>query len=469
MDKLKIYHGLPYPLEMFIASAKGFQLQSTRYNKNTDRLVEEALSREYWTEDQWKNWQETRLAVLLHHAGTNVPYYRAYWEIRRRNGDHASMEYLENWPILRKEELRSQEDAFIAEGVDRKSLVLDHTSGTTGVPLKLWMSPEAVVEWYALFEARWRKWYGVSRHDRWGILGGQLVTPFDRTRPPFWVWNLGMNQLYLSTFHISPNFVPFYIEAIRTHKLVYLLGYASSLYSLARFALEQKLPIPALKAVISNAEPLYHYQRQTISQAFHSPVIDTYGQAENVCASSECSEGHMHLWPEVGITEIHSLSSDQPTALGEVGRLICTGLLNYAMPLIRYEVGDCAYFSGSKSICSCGRTLPIIGGIEGRTEDMIITRDGRHIEGPDTVFKAEWPIKEAQIIQESLDLIRVCVVPASGYDSVTKKMLISGLHDRVGDMEVIIQEVAEIPRTKAGKRQVIVSKVDRKRVVQRDL
>jgi len=460
-DLMTIYNVLPYPLKVISASVAGFQRQFTRYNKLTEHLVEDAISRENWTVDQWKNWQETHLTKMLRYAGTKVPYYRNYWNLRRRNGNHASMEYLENWPVLRKEELRSNGDAFIAEGIERKKLVLDHTSGTTGVPLRLWMSRDAVISWYALFEARWRKWYGLSRYERWGMLGGQLVTPFKRQKPPFWVWNAGMRQLYLSTFHISPLFVSAYLDAIRKYKLVYLLGYASSLYDVARFALEKKLPVPRLKAVLSNAEPLYDYQRAIIAQAFNCPVIDTYGQAENVCAASECSAGNMHLWPEAGVTEILALSNDQSAAPEEVGRLICTGLLNEAMPLIRYEVGDCAYFAGTSSTCNCGRTLPIIGGIEGRTEDMIVTRDGRRIEGPDTVFKADWPIKEAQIIQESFDLIRVCIIPAPDFDIVTESALISGLQDRVGDMEIRVEKVTDIPRTKAGKRKVIVSKVDK--------
>lgn len=371
------------------------------------------------------------------------------------------MEDLKNWPVLHKEDLRANGHAFLAEGVNPRRLVLDHTSGTTGVPLRLWMSHEAVVTWYALFEARWRNWYGLSRRDRWGILGGQLIVPFGRVKPPFWVFNAGMNQLYLSTFHISPVFTPSYIQAIKDHKLVYLLGYASSLYDLARFALEQKLAMPALKMILSNAEPLYRYQREIISQAFHCPVIDTYGQAENVCAASECSTGRMHLWPEVGIAEILDLSLDQPARSGETGRLVCTGLMNAAMPLVRYEVGDCAHFPAAQTGCACGRTLPVIGGIEGRTEDMIVTQDGRRIEGPDTVFQADWPIREAQIIQESLDLIRVCVIPAPGFDSKTVDLLVSGLQDRVGNIEIRVEQVAEIPRNKTGKRKVIVSRVDK--------
>lgn len=458
---LSLYNILPYSLKVAAASIWGLHLSHTRYSRDIDTIVEQALARESWNADLWKNWQENQLSFILHKAATNIPYYCDQWEKRRRKGDHASLEYLENWPVLHKEELRSASTAFISSDANRKRLISDYTSGTTGVPLTLWFSKEAMHTWYALFEARWRKWYGLSRHDRWGMLGGQLITPFSRSKPPFWVWNAGMNQLYLSTFHISPQYIPSYIDAIRRYELIYLLGYASSLYDVARFALEQDLSIPHLKVVLSNAEPLYDYQRTMIAQAFHCPVIDTYGQAEKVCAASECSAGKKHLWPEVGITEVFSFSADQPAALGETGRLICTGLLNDMMPLIRYEVGDYGQLSTGDERCACDRSLPFIGEIEGRTEDMIVTRDGRRIEGPDTVFQAAWPIRETQIIQETLDRIRVCIIPAPGFDKNIERLLISGLHDRVGDMEIIIDKVANIPRSKSGKRKVIVSHVDK--------
>lgn len=456
---LSLYNALPYSIKVIAVSLWGLHLNNIRYAKDVDEMVEQALARENWSANQWKNWQENQLSLILHHAATKVPYYRDQWAARRRKGDRASLEYLENWSILHKEDLRTFGNAFISDDADRRRLVLDHTSGTTGVPLKIWVSPEGVHKWYSLFEARWRRWYGLSRHDRWGMLGGQLVVPFSRSKPPFWVWNAGMHQLYLSTFHISPKFVPAYFEAMAQHKIVYLLGYASSLYDVARIALDQGLQAPPLKAVLSNAEPLYDFRREIISRAFKCPVIDTYGQAEFVCAASECTEGHLHLWPEVGVQELYKLNTDEPIGMDQTGRLICTGLLNFGMPLIRYELGDTAVFGNFQSSCLCGRTLPIIGGIEGRTEDAIITPDGRVVE-PDTVFQADYPIRGGQIIQETLDEIRVLVVPAPGFNSQTMKSLVAGLQARIGNMKVMVEQVDEIPRTKAGKRQVIVSKLN---------
>src|SRR5437763_11114602 len=135
-------------------------------------------------------------------------------------------------------------------------MVSEHTSGTTGTPLRLWQSHSTTRAWYALMEARWRGWYALSRANRWAIMGGQLITPIHQKSPPFWVWNAGLRQLYLSSYHLSAETCAAYLEAIRKYRAEYVLGYASSLHSLALFAAEQRLEPPQLKVVISNAEPL---------------------------------------------------------------------------------------------------------------------------------------------------------------------------------------------------------------------
>lgn len=458
LDWLKTYHTLPYSLRVIAASLHGFRLQTMRYSTDTDHLVAEALARENWTSNQWNIRQQEHLAQMLWHASRNIPYYRQQWEARRRNGDQASVETLSNWPVLSKDVLRDHPKAFVADGVKLRSQIVEHTSGTTGKPLTLWMSKDSVRQWYALFEARWRNWYGLSRHDRWGILGGQMVTPFAQSTPPFWVWNAGMNQLYLSSYHLAPQNIAAYMDAIQSHKLIYLLGYASSLYSLAQLALERNLHVPALKAVISNAEPLYAHQREVTSRAFQCPVYDTYGLSENVCAASECLRGKTHLWTEVGVTEILDDLSDTPLPAGEAGRLVCTGLLNLTMPLIRYDVGDRGFLS-VESACACGRSLPILGGIEGRKDDVLLTKDGRRIGRLDPVFKADLPIREAQIIQESRMRVVVRYVPAPDCSSADLNMLVERLHERLGEMEIVLETVGRIPRSSNGKFRAVVSNI----------
>jgi phenylacetate-CoA ligase len=379
--------------------------------------------------------------------------------VRRRRGDQASWERLEHWPLLQKEALRKQPEAFVAEDAPRRTLYPEHTSGTSGKPLQVWHGREALRRWYALAELRNYRWNGISRRDRWAMIGGQLVTPFAQARPPFWVWNHGMRQLYLSSYHLTLRHVRAYVEAMRRHRVRYLLGYASSLHALARLAREEGVEVPRLAAVVSNAEPFYPSQREVIADVFGCPTRDTYGMTELVASASECAAGRLHLWPEVGRIEVWRDYAPEAVAAGQAGRLVCTGLLNEAMPLVRYEVGDRGALDAAPGPCACGRSLPVLQSIEGRLDDVILTRDGRQVGRLDPIFKADLPIREAQIIQETLDRVRVRFVPAPGYRAEHGTLIVRRLCDRVGGVEVALEPVEAIPRSANGKLRAVISKV----------
>ena len=459
----RVYDLLPSSAQSAAASLRGLYLRAWRYGPETDVLVADALARETWDRQRWAQWRSEVLPRLLNRAATTVPHYRDWWSERTGPGGGATWSRLEEWPVLVKQALRKNPRSFIADDRSARLLFTKHTSGTTGTPLTLWTGRADLRRWYALFEARVRRWNGVTRSDRWAILGGQLVTPAEKTTPPFWVWNAGLSQLYMSSHHLAPANVAAYAGALFRHRVVYVLGYASSLYSLASMALEKGIELPRLKVAISNAEPLYEFQRQAIARAFDCPVRDTYGMAEVACAASECEAGSLHLWPEVGITEILRDESDQAAPAGESGRLICTSLLNFDMPLVRYETGDRGVLAEeSQSSCGCGRKLPVLRSIEGRCDDVLVTPDGRRIGRLDPLFKGDLPIKEAQIIQEEVSRVRVRVVPAPGFGVRHSEDISRRLRERLGpDVNIVIESVEQIPRTRAGKFQAVVSLVHR--------
>jgi phenylacetate-CoA ligase len=457
---LEIFHYLPYPLKVVAASLKGSYLQHLRYGRDLERLVQETLDRETWDAKRWEEWQSECLAVILHRAATKVPYYKNYWENERKQGNRASWAYLENWPFLSKEAVRQNPKAFVAEDCHISKMYTDHTSGTTGTPLVIYQTKETIRYWYALSEARWRRWYGVSIHDRWALFGGQMVTAFTRHQPPFWVWNSGSNQLYFSAYHLNKEATPHYNKALISHKINYIIGYPSAIYSLARFGLELKLDPPKVNLLLSNAEPLYDFQQTIIESFFRNRIYDTFGLAEKVFAASECKDNFMHLWPEVGYYEVLNKDS-KPQKIGESGRLISTGLINHDMPLIRYETGDQVAINWKFNPCKCGRTLPTLTKIEGRVDDLIITKDGREIGRLSPVLKKDYQIREAQIIQEDIDRFTIRYVKADQKSKVDFKGLEKALCQRVGDVHVDFEAVEHIPRTKSGKFRAVVSKLDK--------
>jgi len=451
---VRCYETMPI-LRPFLASLWGYRLRRLRYGPCADTMVEESLEREIWSVSQWTNWQQERLVRMLHHAATRVPYYRELWRRRRSKGDSSSWEYLEHWPVLEKSELRKHPSAFIADDFDVRSLHHEKTSGTTGNPLDFWMHNETIQQWYALGEARWRRWYDVSRHDRWAILGAQMVAPTSQTKPPFWVFNRGLNQLYMSTYHISPASSTYYLDAIRDYGVRYLWGHSSALYGLAKACQKLGRDDLKMKVVLTSSEPLLRSQRATISAAFHAPIRETYGMTEMAAAASECAHGGLHLWPEVGVYEFLSGTSTAPP--DSIADLVSTSLLHKAMPLIRYRIGDMARPAPQGAFCSCGRTLPLLGAIVGRTSDMLYAPDGREItpSSMEIVFDTDLEIEEAQIIQEHLDAIRVRYVPSPKFSQRDGLLLRTRIRERMGEVEVALEPVLQIPRGPNGKFQAV--------------
>ena len=455
----RLYNSLPPSLRSVAASGRGYYLRWWRYGLETEGLVDAALERDMWSERQWKTWQHGRLTDLLHRAATKVPYYREYWRRRRRTGDRASWDTLEHWPVLKKDALRATPEAFVAEDCSSRRMLPFYTSGSSGKPLKLWISRTDDRFWYALFEARWRRWYGLSRSNRWAIVAGQLVTPISQRQPPYWVWNRGLNQLYMSSLHIGERTAKDYLNAMQVYEIQYLYCQSAAGALIARFGLEQDLDPPPLKAVITSAEPLFPHQREAISQFFQCPVRATYGMAERVLGASECEAASMHAWPDAGILEVIDDDGDERVPEGHAGRFICTGLVNLNMPLIRYEVGDRGSVMPETTRCSCNRTLPVIDSIDGRLDDVIVTPDGRRVGRLSPAFKGAIAIHEAQVIQESEQLLRVLVVPAQGYSVKDAEAITSNLRDRVGNMQIEIDEVSRIARSATGKFRGVINNV----------
>jgi glycosyltransferase involved in cell wall biosynthesis len=137
-------------------------------------------------------------------------------------------------------------------------------------------------------------------------------------------------------------------------------------------------------------------------------------------------------------------------------------LLDVDMPLIRYRVGDRIAIGDESRLCPCGRALPLLDSVDGRCDDLLQTRDGRLVGRLDPVFKAGLGVREAQVIQESLDRIRVLLVPGEGFGAPDEVAIRRAVRDRLGDVRVSLECVAAIPRSRNGKFRAVISRVSPK-------
>jgi len=135
--------------------------------------------------------------------------------------------------------------------------------------------------------------------------------------------------------------------------------------------------------------------------------------------------------------------------------------MNADMPLIRYRSGDRRISPAASAECGCGRTLPLFGTVEGRLDDVLYLRDGRQIGRMDPVFKAALPMREAQIIQESLDRLRVRYVPAEGCAGQSPDEIARSIRDFIGSIDIVLEQMDAIPREPNGKFRSVICRVPR--------
>ena len=235
----------------------------------------------------------------------------------------------------------------------------------------------------------------------------------------------------------------------------YYSGYPSGLYILANYLLENGIGLNnPPKLIVTGAETVLPHQRELIEKAFDSKLTDQYGASEQCANISECEHQSYHIDMEFGAVEllpIKGIPSKQR-------QIICTGFHNYAMPLIRYNIGDIATICENK--CACGRQSPTIEKIDGRIESYILTPDGRQLGRLDFLFKDSHDIKEAQLFQENIDSVIVKIVREKTFNSKSELEFLKLLRQYLGDIiKVQFEYLDEIPRHANGKFRQIVSRV----------
>jgi phenylacetate-CoA ligase len=244
-------------------------------------------------------------------------------------------------------------------------------------------------------------------------------------------------------------------------KPAYLYGYVSMIAGLARYVQQHKLPpVPGLRSVITTSEVLDDNSRAVIEDTFQVKVFNEYGCGEVGSIAHECEHGSMHLMADNVIAETDTSNSPD----GSSGRLIITDLHNYAMPLIRYDIGD--YGTLSDKPCACGRGLPVIERIHGRAYDIIRTADGAsfHPEILMYIFehlKAEGAaISQFQVIQKELDHLHVMLAGADDADISLQDRISRRVHSDIHPkMRLSYEYVDSIAREASGKLRVIKSEL----------
>jgi phenylacetate-CoA ligase len=449
--RMELYYRLPICLQETALGLYAGYLDRLYYGRGYEDAVQQFTRLQAASAAEASDWQSDRLRQLIRLAATRIPYYRQQW----RRVDWSAVRSpadLHLLPRLDKQSVRRQEDQFIVEGRNRRSLWLEKTSGTTGTALRIYWPKSMLPQWWALVEVAIRRVAGVGQARPRAMMGGRTIVR-GAAAAPYWRFNRRWRQLYLSSYHVSRANAAGYIDAMRRYSSEWITGYGSAIGALAQVALELGLkPLP-LSAAIVSGDTLSAGMRRSVETFFACPCYDSYGQCEGVCMAMECEHQRMHVIAGAGIVEI--LRDDgSPCRAGEVGEIVATGLLNDAMPLIRYRMGDYAAWAEDQ-ICACGNRQPILAHLEGRMDDYLVLRDGRRV-GRLAAFKRCPTIHSAQLLQDSPDHAFLLIRPGAGYETRHALAVCDDIRQRVGPFSVDVIEVPEIPKTSRGKTALVV-------------
>lgn len=452
----RLYASCPVFVQNMACSLVGVKIKWERYNRHFDRYLKWLRGTERWSADRIHTHQDENLRRIVRWAYETVPFYRKWYDDHGVHPDAIrAQDDLQRLPILTKQTVREHRHEMIAAPHRGKRLVRLLTSGTTGTALEVLMTREArAYQWAVWWRHRAR--FGIHPGDKYLSFGARTVVPASQSKPPFWRRNRVGKQTYLSTYHLTPQFMPGIVDWLNRESFDFYSGYPSAMYVLANFMIENDLTFKRPpRYVITGADALLPTVETAIRKAFGAPVTEQYGMAEFAGNMAKCENGKFHLDFECCCVESLPLKGlDVPGQ--DQRRLLFTGWGNPVMPFIRYDVGD--YGRPTKNGCSCGRESECFEAIEGRTEDYVRTPDGRMAIGMNQVFEYAPGAREIQIYQERVDAIEVRIVPGTAYGADDEAALRRELRRRLGDaIQFDFVLVDEIPRTAAGKFRAVVS------------
>jgi len=453
-----VYRHSPYTLQNILISCYGLYLRSIRYGQpylQALRFLEQA---DGWNSARIETWQAERLDALVKAAVTDVPYYRERYAHLIRPGERLDAGKLaRDFPILPKEIVKTHPEQFVTTTLADRERTTVFTSGTTGAPLEVIAAKTAVARNFAFF-SHFLQRCGLDPFATSVTFAGRLIVPSSQQRAPFWRYNAAMRTWLFSSYHINAASVSAYVAKLEEIQPTYIDSYPSAIYALARYVLGRNIAHSIRpQAIVTSSETLTALQREAVESAFQCKVYDQYGSAEMAAFAAQCAAGSYHVHPLYGVAEVVDREG-RPCAPGEAGDLVLTGLVNEAMPLLRYRIGDQAAWRVGP--CPCGSVHPALQGILGREDDYIVTPEGNHVGRLDPLFKGLKGLLEAQIVQQSTDRVEILVVPGPAFDAAAKAKLVGSLRERVGTRMLIeVREVASIPRTRNGKFRSVVSNI----------
>lgn len=436
----KLYKSSPLFIQNTLLSCRAFLRKKLRENTDCEMLTQKLQTHEFSYELLNKYIDKT-LSDVVTNANETIDYYKG-------TGTDIT-----KYPYIEKSTVNSHKDKFLSPQ-KKGAVIKGATSGTTGAPLVIPQGIESVITEQA-FVNRGLAWAGFKKGDKRAWIRGDMIVPLEQKQLPFWRYSYFENMIMLSSFHMAPQNLQSYINAMVDFGVQVIQAYPSSIVTLAKYLEVNNEYYPGeIKSIVTSSESLTREDKQLIETRFKCTVFDWYGLFERVAAIASCEQGRYHILTDYSYIEL------LPAGKTEDGRdraeIIGTNFNNSLYPLIRYKTGDHVILSNEKS-CPCGRVFPIVESIEGRVGDYLIAENGQKVHILNHIPKGVNGLLGTQFLQKESMRIEVLVICNNNFIEDEKLKLINNVKERLGSkMDVTITVVDNFIRTKNGKmRQAI--------------
>lgn len=440
---------------------QAIRLAQLAYGNDVTGCLAELNQTQWLSREELLALQQQKLLRVLRHAYRWVPYYQRLFDgVGFRPDDILSdPSAFQKIPTLSKSAIKDNFDDLITTAPRlKRQLTEGSTGGSTGRTM-IYVRDKAYLDYVLADDYRHMGWFGWELGEcqawLWGHARELDVQQSVRGRLIFWLFN----RIVTNAFALNEESMTTFARAIQRRRPKVLVGYASALERFAQFVQDNRLADITFAGVISQAEMLYPDRREIIKRAFCCDVLDRYGTRELGGIGCECPEHTgLHLSVEDVFVEIVNDGRNAP--IGEEGEIVATGLTNYGMPLIRYELEDVGQLSDR--FCPCGRSLPMMEIVHGRISDMFKTRNGTAVHGLafNKMFRTTPEVKQFQVVQKSLDRIVVTLVENRPIPAARLDYFEHAIQEMMGsEVDVEIDIVDSIPILPSGKYRATMSEV----------
>ncbi len=406
-------------------------------------MIDSTLSIFQMQRNQWKSRseieeiQEDKLLSLVSHAVQNVPHYK------KMPAKINSIDDLRLLPTISKQDIRNP-DWFISAECKKEDLIRFRTSGSTGLALETYGTPDERAYRLALYRLRFIE-AGFHPLD---LMARVVYKPSDNVfSGKFWLYRTRFISMFQEDAKI--------LEELSKIKPQIIRSYPGTLAVLAKANLDFGLKIPK---AFSSAAVLSDNARKMIKRSFGADIRNIYGAVETGPIAFECEKGNLHLHSDSIIAEVVD-ESGQPVPAGASGSLVLTPLWLRTMPLIRYNIAD-QVSMGSK--CPCGRGSHVIKKIGGRIDPLLVMKSGKLTTSVAfDIYVRTFPgIVAFQAFQDEPGRCVLSIVPDKEFNKSSIPKLKKTLESKFSEQfEIDIRTVESIKPEASGKIPSVKSKI----------